>query len=270
MPAPSLRRTIYEFLWSAPLRPLLHRVPVVRRVYDGWMRHHPYDLAHGIDASGYVPAEDCASGGVGAAQINPYGGSQPSILRSVLASLPDVDQYCFVDIGCGKGRPLAVASERPFRRIVGVELSPSLAKVAQANAAAIAARFPLRTAIEIQVADATTVSPPGERVVYFLYNSFGRQLVEALVANVERQLQGPVQHAFFVFFNPVYGDVLDRSPHFARWDARTIPYADDELGYGPDLEDPIVVWQSTPARYPALPGCDRRIDVQHSMRCSLA
>jgi SAM-dependent methyltransferase len=269
MPSKSLRRSFFEFLWSNPVKPLLERVPVLRRVYDGWAHVHPFDRAHGIEASGFEPTAEFAPGDVPASQVNPYGGSQPSIIRAVLGSLPDPARYAFVDIGCGKGRPLVVASEFPYLRVVGVELSPRLAQVARANAAAVAERHPDRTRIEVQIGDATAVSPPADQVVYFLYNSFGRQLVKAMVENVERQLQGGLKHAFFICYNPVFGEVLDQSPHFARWSAQTIPYADEELGYGPDLEDPVVVWQSVPERYPPQGTADLRIEVHHAMRCSL-
>ncbi len=264
-----LRRKLYETLWAAPLKPLLERVPLIRRIYNGWGRVHPFDLALGIDASGFVPAAECAADSVPAAKINAYGGSQPSIVRAALASLPEPQRYAFVDIGCGKGRPLVVASEFAFQRVVGVELAPRLAQSARANAATIAARYPGRTPIEVQVGDATAVSPPADRVVYFLYNSFSQPLVKALVENIERQLQNQLQHAFFVCYNPVHGDVMDQSPHFARWSAKTIRYAADELGYGPDLEDTLVIWQSVPERYPPHADAARRIAVSPSQWSSL-
>lgn len=269
MSAQALRRSLYAGLWSASVKPMLERVPLLRRIYGGWGRVHPFDRAHGIDTSGFVPATECATDEVPAAQINFYSGSQPSIVRAVLASLPEPHRYAFVDIGCGKGRPLVVASEFPFRRVVGVELSPRLAQVARANGASIAARHPARTPIEVQVGDATSIDPPADRVVYFLYNPFGRPLVEALVANVERQLGDRLEHAFFVCYNPVHGEVLDRSPHFARWSAQSLRYAADELGYGPDIEDTTVVWQSVPQRYRPQPSAGRRIAVSRSQWCRL-
>ncbi len=265
----SFRRTLYQCLWSGALKPRLERVPVLRRIYGGWSRSHPFDRSHGIDTSGFIPANECASGDLPAAQINFYSGSQPSIVRAALASLPEPARYAFVDIGCGKGRPLVVASEFGFERVLGVELAPHIAHIARANAAAIAAQHPDRTPIEILVGDATTVQPPGQRVVYFLYNPFSRPLVQRLVANVERQLQEGLQHAFFVCYNPVHGEVLDRSPHFARWSASTLRYAADELGYGPDIEDTVVIWQSLPEHYAPRAGARRRIGVSDSQWCSL-
>lgn len=265
-----LQRKLYEALWAPWVKPVLARLPLIRRIYGGWARVHPFDVAHGVDTSGYVPAAECAGDAVLASQITFYGGSQPSIVRASLASLPEPERYSFVDIGCGKGRPLVVASEFPFRRLVGVELSPRLAELARANAAIVAARHPGRTLIEVQTGDATALSPPADHTVYFMYHAFNQTLVSALVENIERQLQDRLKHAFFVYYNPVHGEVLDRSPRFSRWSAQMFSYAAGELGYGPDIRDTVVIWQCTPERYPAQAGAPRRIVVSPSQWCSLA
>jgi SAM-dependent methyltransferase len=259
-----LRRNRYHVVWHRRLRPFLGRLPFIRRVYGGWVRRHPFDVEHGVDTSGYLSAAECAPDAAFASQILPYAGSQPSIVRAGIASLPDHNQYAFVDLGCGKGRALMVASEFSFARLVGVEISRDLAEVARRNAALMALRDPRRVRIEIQVGDATAVQPPADRVVYFMYNHFGRALMETLVDGLERQLANSLEHAFLVYYNPVYGDVLDRSPRFARWQAETIPYADDELGFGPDLSDTLVTWQTLPGLYPAQPGANRRIVISGS------
>jgi hypothetical protein len=157
-----------------------------------------------------------------------------------------------------------VASEFSFVRLVGIEISPALAEIARRNSAVMARRDPRRPPIEIQVGDATAVRPPAERVVYFMYNPFGRALMETLVDGLERQLANGLQHAFLVYYNPVYGDVFDRSPRFARWQAETFPYGEGELGFGPDLSDTVVTWQTLPARYPARPAAGRRLVISES------
>jgi SAM-dependent methyltransferase len=259
-----LRRNIYDVVWHPRLKPLLGRLPFIRRVYNGWARRHPFDVEHGVDTSGSVSAAECAPDAAVAAQILPYAGSQPSIVRAGIALLPDHDQYAFIDLGCGKGRALMVASEFSFARLVGVEISPDLAEIARRNAAVIALRDPRRAPIEIQVGDATAMRPPAERVVYFMYNPFGRGLTEMLVDGLERQLESGLQHAFVIYYNPVFGDVLDRSPRLARWQAETIPYADGELGFGPDLSDTLVTWQTLPGPYAAQPRASRRIVISGS------
>ena len=255
-----LRTSLYTVAHVPPIRRVAERLPFARRLYGG--RRHPFDAANGTDTSGFIPADDLAPDAVTAARMNPYVGSQPSIVRASLALLPDHRDYAFVDLGCGKGRPLAVASEFAFRRLIGVEIAPRLAAVARANAAVIASRHPDRTPIEIEVGDATAVEPPAEQVVYFLYHAFPRPVAAALVATLERQIAaGCLRHLFLVSYNPVWGDIMDAWPFLARWAAETFPYAPEEIGYGPDLKDTVVIWQSVPNRYPARPGAERSIVV---------
>ena len=258
----ALRRKVYEVLWSPSVKSILGRVPVLRRLYDGWSRRHPIDAVYGIETSGVVSPDECAPGADLVAHMSPYAGSQPSIVRASLALLPDHVDYAFVDLGCGKGRPLVVASELPFARLLGVEISPALAAIARTNADAIAAAHPDRTRIEVQVGDASAAPMLSRRVVYYVYHPFDRSLVQMLVADIERQLDADVDHAFFVYYNPVHGDVLDGSARFTRWSADVLPYAADELGYGPDVADSVVIWQTRPAQYAPRPGAARPIIVE--------
>ena len=52
---------------------------------------------------------------------------EPARFRKVLASLQIAfHDYTFIDFGSGKGRALLLASEFPFKRIIGLEFSPEL------------------------------------------------------------------------------------------------------------------------------------------------
>lgn len=265
-----LRHTLYGLLLSPRLKPWLEHVPLVRRIYDGWSRKHPFDRTYGVDTSGFVSAARCTPDEKLARHISPYVGSQPSLIRTVLMSMPEPERYAFVDIGCGKGRPLIVASELPYQRVLGVDVSTELTAVARTNAEVIAARYPHRTAIEIETGDACNLRAPAACVVYYMYHAFNRILVDALVANIERQMGDGLDHAFFVYYDPVHSEAFDASPHFARWSSDMLPYHAEERGYGPDLADTVVVWQSRPERYPALDDAKRTVVVDHRNWCTLA
>ena len=69
---------------------------------------------------------------------SPYQPTQPDLFREMLEALKqqshfDFRDFVFVDLGSGKGRTLLMASDYPFRRIVGVELLPALHQAAQEN-----------------------------------------------------------------------------------------------------------------------------------------
>lgn len=257
----SLLRKSHALLHWPPVRRLVLRVPLVRRVYGGWDRKHPFDRQFGTDTSGFMSIEEINARASEDLQINPYAGSQPSIVRRALAGLPDVAGYTFVDLGCGKGRPLVVASEFPFADIVGVDISPDLVKVARENASIIRRSFPERTPIRLVEGNAFNFMPESERIVFFLYNSFPREGVQELVRGIERRVAAGGTQLFVVSYNPVWASVLDQSRSLVRYSAERYAYGARELGFGPDRADTVIVWQSAPAVFPALPGADREVTI---------
>jgi SAM-dependent methyltransferase len=218
---------------------------------NGWERIHPFDRVHGTDTSGLISADELPQGEAVRVHAVCYAGSQPSILRLALAALPPVDACTFVDLGCGKGRALLVATEFPFRDIAGVELSPPLAVIARRNAELIARRHPQRTAVRIAVADASTWPLPAGDLVIFLYHPFGAELVAKVAAAVEAALAAAPRSVYVIYYNPVAGHCFDASKSLRRRFARILPYAPEECGYGPDSSDPLVIWQGGAAPPPA-------------------
>src|SRR5712691_7133679 len=58
---------------------------------------------------------------------SPYQPTEPVLFEEMLASIKiDFRNFTFIDLGSGKGRVLLLASDYPFRQIVGVELLPAL------------------------------------------------------------------------------------------------------------------------------------------------
>ena len=248
----------------------LQAIPGGKAFYDsGWQRRHPFDRLNGTHTSGGVPAQELDMSAAAREGTVGYGGSQPGILRAALSALPELDGFTFVDLGCGKGRPMFVASEFRFKAILGVELSPRLAGIAADNARIMRLRYPQRVPVQVVTGDASTYALPAGDVVLLLYHPFGRPLIRKVVGNVERALAGSPCRVFVVYCNPVYGDCFDASPKLRRCFARTLPYAADELGFGPDGADTVVVWE--PGTGTPRPGTEARIVVTvPGVRCELA
>lgn len=240
---------------------LMRKLPGAQSLYgSGWDQTHPFDRRHGTDTSGFVAATELPAHEAARAHAVCYAGSQPSVLRVAMAELPPVDSCTFLDLGCGKGRALLVASEFPFRDILGVELSAPLAEIARRNAALIAQRHPQRTAVRIAVADASTFPFPEGDLVLFMYHPFGAELVARVVAGLEAALAAASRSVYVIYYNPVAGHCFDESKRLRRRFARMLPYAGEELGYGPDESDAVVIWQGGTALPPAAPA-DARIVV---------
>ena len=248
------------------LRPALNRGVGWMNRRQTWMRSHPFDGEHGVDTAGYVPGWLLGPTGHAHQSNLGYGGCQPSSLRRALCTVPDPARRSFLDIGCGKGRGLIVASELPFRRVIGVEIDPALCQTARANAATIRARFPGRTAIEIVQGDAAALElPPGD-LVAFIFNAFSVDLLRTIVA----QLGAVAEHRalFVIYQHPYFGHVLDAEPRLRRWFAETVPCEPAERGVGSGNDEPVVCWVSRNEPAPSHPGADAVIEAS-SKGCRL-
>jgi SAM-dependent methyltransferase len=207
---------------------------------------HPYDREHGTETGGLIRWKFVPTSATDPTPKRVYAGStpsQPSIIRAALRALPALDTFAFVDLGCGKGRPLLVAFEFPFREIIGVDLATDLAEIARKNAARIRRLFPSRVPIRIEVHDATTFPFPPGNLVVFLYNPFQGEPVARVRASIEAALAAETRQLFLVYYNPVDANYFDESPALARYFAAKIPYAPAERGYGYDADDTVVIWQ---------------------------
>jgi SAM-dependent methyltransferase len=263
-------KPLYVVAYRPGVRRILGRLPVVRRLYAGYRRQHPFDRDMGIDAGGFVDPATMDIDPDLAGKVTFYIASQPSIVRKSIECIPDPEGRTFLDIGCGKGRPMMVAGQFPFARVVGWELSADLAAAAMANITNAlgtdgSARF------DVAVGNAVELPFPAGRLVVFVYHAMGGELLQLVLQNLEAALESQVEHAYFVYYNPVCAELLDASPYFERWAAETYPYDESEIGYGVDISDAVVTWQSTRGRTAdGRPGRDRPVTVISALRAEVA
>jgi SAM-dependent methyltransferase len=261
---------VSKVLRHPPIRHLLETIPGITAFYgSGWDRVHPFDRLHGTDTSGWVsPAELPMENPVRAHAIC-YAGSQPSVLRRALAALPAVETCTFLDLGCGKGRALLVASEFPFYSILGVELSAPLAQIARHNAGLLRRRFPGRPPIAVVAADASTFPLPRGDLVLFLYHPFSEELVARVACAAERALAAAQRSLYVIYCNPVAGFRFDASPSLRRRFAATLCCTAEERGYGPDESDVVVIWQGGAAPAPTAPAGNSIVVAPGGLRAML-
>lgn len=254
-----LRKLARLFLFMPIVKNLLMKLPGIRRIYSPLYGTHPFDKEFRIETSGFVDNEEIHPNKQLILLINPYLGSQPSIVRRALSALETYRDYTFVDYGCGKGRAVVVAGEFPFQSVMGIELSPTMVATARSNAAKVASRFPDRPCVKIVNANVCDFPLPQGRLTCFNANAFGREILAQVIMKFETALAADTPHMFFIYYNPVHFDLLDASPAFKRFYAQQIPYDRSEVGFGPDRDDAVVIWQSARGAIPQHQGADRKI-----------
>ncbi len=100
-----------------------------------------------------------------------------------------VQDFTFVDLGSGKGRVLLMASDYPFKRIIGVEFMPDLHRTAQENIAGFSSDEQQCKQIEAVCMDARDFEfPPGPLVVY-LFNPFSEATFVRVLENLRLSLE---------------------------------------------------------------------------------
>ena len=119
--------------------------------------------------------------------------------------------FIFLDVGSGKGRALLVASEFPFKRIIGVEFLADLHSIAQKNIRTYRSTTQKCSAIDLHCCDAKVYRMPNENTVLFLNNPFEHPIVSRLMINVRESLQNHPRKVYLVYHNPVCHDLIIRS-----------------------------------------------------------
>lgn len=193
---------------------------------------HPFDEEFGVDTGGFLSWRDLQTGSANDPYTSGYLGVAPTIARRVIGLVQTPEQYALLDIGCGKGRPLIVASERPFRRIIGVEIAPEMAAAARRNAEAIRSRFPERTAIEVVEADAATFEFPEGPLALFMYQPFEMPVMRVVVRRFAEALARAPQPAVVLYVNPVHAKAFDRLDVLERAAEGRLEPTREERPYG--------------------------------------
>jgi hypothetical protein len=193
---------------------------------------HPFDQIHGVDTSGLIAAGNLITGHPNDSHVTAYYGVAPSILRTLIdlwrATNPPhpIDHYTFIDYGAGKGRAMLVASQLPFHQVIGIELNPTLADIAQSNldhwlaAHAADATAPPLAPIRLYEQDALTFDPPRTPTLAFLFHPFEAPVLKLLLRRIEARLAktpGTPTPAFdLLYVNAECRSILDRHPAFTR------------------------------------------------------
>jgi SAM-dependent methyltransferase len=191
---------------------------------------HPFDEKYGTDTAGYLGPEDLATGQKHDAFNYGYSAIAPSVFREACRrwreTLPAVagrvEAYSFVDVGAGKGRALLLASELAFRRIIGVELNPDLARTALRNLTRRLRATRSKTSIRAVQEDALNFRWPRPPLLVYLYNPFDCSLIARLAEKLAALSSSSASSLVDILYvNPTCSDALTGSGAFSRiWTAR--------------------------------------------------
>ena len=131
------------------------------------------------------------------------------------------ERATFVDLGAGMGRVVLLAARRPFRAVIGVEISPALVEIARENLAHV--RDPQRVARDVKIvrADARGYRFPRGDLVVFLYNPFRGPVLDDVLVNL--RAAGERREIVLLYHTPVERTTIEATEAFELI---------DDLGFG--------------------------------------
>jgi SAM-dependent methyltransferase len=151
---------------------------------------------------------------------SPYQPTEPALFHEMLEALHqqglDFREFTFIDLGSGKGRTLLLASDYPFRRILGVELLPALHQIAQENLQKYHSESQKCFTLESICADATAFPFPAGPTVLYLFNPFPESGLRRTLANLEQSLRQNPRRVYVLYHNPLLENVIGASAAFTK------------------------------------------------------
>ncbi|HUA15659.1 MAG TPA: class I SAM-dependent methyltransferase [Verrucomicrobiae bacterium] len=139
-------------------------------------------------------------------------------MLSILGAQAAVDfrDFTFLDLGSGKGRTLLMAADYPFRRIVGVELLPSLHAIAVENLKTYRNESQKCFALESVCADAVRMTFPEGPLIIYLFHPFTETDLRRVVSRIEQNLEANPRRLFLLYLNPVLDHVFHESKYLHK------------------------------------------------------
>jgi SAM-dependent methyltransferase len=173
---------------------------------DGFTRH-PFDEEFGVRTSGLVAGRNLKSGHRHDRHNTAYYGVAPSVFQALVRHWQrsrtgtPIEKVSFIDVGAGMGRAMLLAAELPFREVVGVELNPTLARIARKNLALWRASGRARAPMKIICGDAVEFPPPPGPCLAFLFNPFGAPVMRRLLVAWKKALAGQARQFDILYVN---------------------------------------------------------------------
>lgn len=191
------------------------------KVGDGFTRH-PFDLEFGVRTSGLIAGRHLSSGHRHDAHNTAYYGVASSVFRAMVVRwrqskpVAPIDEFTFVDVGAGMGRAVLLASEYPFREVLGVELHPTLVRIARKNATIWRAAGRPLAPMRVVCADAVDFRFPDGPCIAFLFNPFGAPVLRRLLSKLAKNFADRPSELDILYVNNEHESVLKRQVGFRR------------------------------------------------------
>ena len=151
-----------------------------------------YDERNSTDTANRISSEELEiSDSTAQSHATGYRTASERFIRYLISQLGiNYREYDFVDIGCGKGRVLLIASSFPFRSICGIELSRPAFEIAEKNIQTYRCADQKCFNIHVRNVDARWFDPNIENTVYYFFEPFDEFILGTVLTKISSKLRG--------------------------------------------------------------------------------
>lgn len=172
-----------------------------------------FDKKYGTDTSRFMPTNES---GVSKSEMDNaalYWPVNSSNFSRMLKKLPtrDINGKEFVDLGCGKGRAILLATDFPFGLITGVEFSTELCALAKNNISLFRKKNLTTIPINIIHQNATAYFFDKNSCAIFMFDPFGPEVVASVIENLKRSLQENPRPLYVLYYLPTHGSLFEKA-----------------------------------------------------------
>ena len=222
---PRIKKSIKELgiavsLFRAVLLPIhLVREHRAARRLTRDQRRSDFDLAYGVETDGdfddWTYLSDLKIPSANWIYGSNYSGIEPERFSAIFSTLNiRFEDFLFIDFGSGKGRALLMASEFPFKRVIGVEFSPELDATARHNIQSHRTPRQRCKSIDSVCMDFVHFPLPQEPSVLFFFDPCAETVFLQVLENIKQSLHDHPREIFVIYVAPSRKEQLLDSADF--------------------------------------------------------
>lgn len=190
-----------------------------------WYLDRSFDRKYGIDTTGRIEIEKLNVNSDNAKYGVYYEPTPTKIFRYIIKRIHIKHQdYVFIDYGSGKGRTLLLASDLPFKKIIGIEFSEYLHNIAKNNISVYRNKQQRCHNIQSLCVDAVSYSLPDEPCVIFFYNPFEPIVMEKVLSNIKSSIEQNPRNIILIYYNPLSDHLFRDLDIFKHKQKLRLPY----------------------------------------------
>jgi hypothetical protein len=176
-----------------------------------------FDKEHNVETAGFVTLDRLDIASNNRHHGYAYDPIEPEKFNRVVGSVTlRHEDFTFIDFGSGKGKSVLLASELPFKKVIGVEFAPDLHRIAERNVQSFRSANQQCKDIELVCMDAAAYGLPPGPLVLFFFNPFGADVMARVIDNLRRSLQEQPRPVVVLYPTPVQDALWAREPFLEK------------------------------------------------------